>query len=345
MASISTGLDFHTVGVLTSTGGKMRSFTKDQTGGTDSGDAKEAWNRGYAQTLLIRDGNTWAQALADLGRGHLINLDVWHEATQGPCLSGSGRYGHNMAVAPEKSGTRWLVSDPWCSPAKWQWWEEHLLRQGAEEWGRRLRAGTAGESTFPTRAAFILALAATARRLMTEHDPENPTPDDNLGVTDEDGEATDTGGPSTIMYTITRSQSGGSTPPPAGGGADVRFINMSAADPSGWLINVGETTRWAYLDGKDGGDIPGKGAIEWVGKADSLTDDHIIRISIGAPYSDGKARPTGVLLHSTNDPYEAPTPPTPPSTDCADQVTKAISARDEEWEDWLLGGAPNQQTE
>jgi hypothetical protein len=341
MASISTGLDFHTVGAKTSTGGKMRSYTTDQTGGTDSGDAKQSWAKGYTEALTIRDGGTWAQALADLRAGHLINLDVWHEACQGPCLSGSGRYGHNMAIAPEKSGSRWLVSDPWCNPAKWQWWEEDLLRVGAEEWGRRLRAGTAGEGTFASRALYILALAATAKRLMTESTPDSETPPNHLGVTDPEGEATDTGGASTIMWTRTRSQNGGSNG--GGGSDDVRFINMSSAAPSGWLINVGETTRWSWLDGKDGGDIPGKGAVEWVGKADSLTDDHIIRISIPQPYSDGKARPSGVLLHSTNDPYTAPVTPTPeppPSTDCKAEVAAALTARDREWEEWLLAGSP-----
>jgi hypothetical protein len=333
MASISTGLDFHTLGKETSTGGKMRSYTSDQTGGTDSGDAKESWRRGYAEVLTVRDGNTWAGVLADLKAGHLVNLDVWHEACQGPCLSGSGRYGHNIAVAPEKSGTRWLVSDPWCKPARWQWWEESLLRDGAEEWGRRLRAGTAGESTFPTRALYILALAATAKRLMSEANPSEETPPNHLGVTTPEGEASETGGPSTVMWTRTKAQNGGSNG--GGGGSEVRFINMSAADPSGWLINVGETTRWKYLDGADGGDIPGKGAVEWVGKADSKTDDHIIRISIGQPYSDGKPRPTGVLLTSTNDPYEGPNTEPPPAN--CDEV---VAARDREWEEWLLAGSP-----
>ena len=47
----------------------------------------------------------------------MVMLDVWHASTGGPCLSGSGAYGHTMIVAPERSGADWLTSDPWCKPA------------------------------------------------------------------------------------------------------------------------------------------------------------------------------------------------------------------------------------
>src|SRR5262245_10909828 len=90
MASIATGLDYHTLGAKTSTGAKMRQSQDDQSGGTDAGDAKQAWARGYSETLVIRDGNTWADALDDLRDGRLIHLDVWHVTVGGPCLSGSG---------------------------------------------------------------------------------------------------------------------------------------------------------------------------------------------------------------------------------------------------------------
>ena len=49
MASICTGLDSHSGGSLTSTAEKMRNYTSDQSGGTDSGDATEAWQRGTAR--------------------------------------------------------------------------------------------------------------------------------------------------------------------------------------------------------------------------------------------------------------------------------------------------------
>jgi hypothetical protein len=340
MASISTGLDFHTLGKKTSTGGKMRTYTTDQSGGTDSGDAREAWTKGYSETLVSRDGKTWADALVDLRAGHLINLDVWHETCKGPCLSGSGRYGHNMAVAPEKSGTRWLVSDPWCKPGSWQWWPESLLRAGAEEWGRRLRTQTGARRTFVNDNRWIEALQSAARQHMTEFFPgrEQPLGEGN----DEDPD--DTGGPGVIMYTRTRAQSGGG----GGGGDDMRFVNVGGTDAqSGMLINVGASTKWEYLDGSPGGDIPGEGPQVWIGKADSQTGKHIIRIDIGAPYSDKQPRPTHVLLTSTNQPYTAPMPepPLPPSGDCNDEVAAAVTARDTEWEQWALDGAPSKKVQ
>ena len=158
MASLATGLDYHTEGELTSTGSRMRSYTSDQSGGTDSGDAVEAWQRGYRQSLSVRDGYTFDNALQDLERGSLVHLDVWHAScgsAAGICKSGSGSYGHTIAVAPEWSSSGWLVADPWCSPPKWGRVPEAQLRAGAEEWGRRVYGTAVLEADYPTTGGRI----------------------------------------------------------------------------------------------------------------------------------------------------------------------------------------------
>ncbi len=167
MASVATGIDYHTLGAIVSTGAEMRSRQSDQVGGTDSGDAAKAW-ASYGQDLRIMDGSTFDDALADLDVGRCLQLDVWHAAAQGPCLSGSGAYGHTMAVAPERSGTRWLVADPWCSPARWTWWEESLLRAGAEKLGTQAySAATAGPRGVRNERELIERMRPAMRVLMT----------------------------------------------------------------------------------------------------------------------------------------------------------------------------------
>src|SRR5262249_48255310 len=146
-ASIATGIAYDTAsdakpqGAKTSTGAKMRSYMTDQSGGTDSADAKQAWTVGYSETLTIRDGNVWSTVLDALTAGRLVHLDVWHAATApapGICLSGSGAYGHTIAVLPDCKDGSWLVADPWCNPPKWGRVPEANLKKGAEEWGRRV---------------------------------------------------------------------------------------------------------------------------------------------------------------------------------------------------------------
>lgn len=182
MAAGSTVIDHDTLGSTTSTGSAMRSRQSDQSGGTDSGDLAEAW-RNYGETLTIRDGRTWADALADLRAGRAIVLDVWHATAGGPCLSGSGAYGHSMAVAPEfhSDGDRILVSDPWCSPARWDWWPLQKLQAGAEVWGDQVYGRATGGRT----------VASVVRELMTRWRPGyDATPWDVL----------DTGGAGRILY-------------------------------------------------------------------------------------------------------------------------------------------------
>jgi len=202
MASIATGLDHESGGLQTSNGATMRARQSDQSGGTDSGDAAEAW-ASYGQELRVRDGETFEDALADLREGRLVHLDVWAQAAAGPCLSGTGAYGHTIAVAPEHSGSRWLVADPWCSPGKWTWWEEALLREGAETWGEMCYAGaTSGRGKLRT-PVLIALMRLAAKRLMSQYRPDAPAlvPPSRA-----------TGGSPRIMFTTTGAHDGA---PPA----------------------------------------------------------------------------------------------------------------------------------
>jgi hypothetical protein len=199
MTAIAVGIDYETAGDETSTGSRMRSYQDDQSGGTDSGDAKQAWARGYDATLIVRDGDTFGDALEDLRAGRLVHLDIWAAAMAGGCRSGSGEYGHTIAVLPDLDGTRWLVCDPWCSPPKWTRVEERELREGAESWGSRVFSQTAGSGLDPRSAAFRRLLAEIAHRLMSERHPGNVR---DLPPADEVG---DTGG-GIILYTTTHVQ-------------------------------------------------------------------------------------------------------------------------------------------
>lgn len=127
--------------------------------------------------------------------GRLVHLDVWAATVGGPCLSGSGAYGHTIAVAPEKSGTKWLVADPWCSPAKWVWWEESRLRSGAEEWGRRVLSTATGGLPPVGSAEWRVRVALLAKVLMSRWNPDHPAPDP--------GDSPDTGGAQSVLFTVT----------------------------------------------------------------------------------------------------------------------------------------------
>ena len=204
MASVATGIDFETGGATTSSGATMRARCSDQSGGTDSGDAAESW-ASYGHELRVRDGATFGDALADLGAGRLVHLDVWQEACAGPCMSGTGKFGHTIAVAPERSGTRWLTADPWCSPPKWVWWDEALLRSGAETWGGQVyTAATAGQRYLPESVlAALMRLAA--KRLMSAFHPLAPA----INAPPDTG-----GSGGRILFTTTRAWSDPDAPSP-----------------------------------------------------------------------------------------------------------------------------------
>jgi len=205
MASISTGLDMQTVGRRTSTGGRMRTYTSDQVGGTGSDDAREAWRKGYAQDLGVQDGASWANVLVSLRQGRGVNLDVWHADLPSGCVSGTGRYGHNIFVLPDCKSGAWLVSDPWCRPAGWRRISEGELRQAALKWGAMVRDQTGRGST-------LAQLIAQARELMALWFPTHEKPlDEHEAEPPMDGELPDpdqyeTGGYTPVMFTTTNRQ-------------------------------------------------------------------------------------------------------------------------------------------
>ena len=199
MASIACGLQLESG--QTSTGAKMRSFTSDQSGGTDSGDAREAWADGYGQSLIVRDGETFDRALDDLRSWRAVHLDVWHATVGGPCLSGSGSYGHTMIVLPDHNASGWLVGDPWCTDG-YHRVTESKLRAGAERWGSEVFGRAAEEPDYPTggRPTDPRVLAIVRRivkRLMSEAYPGGPPGELRYPP--------DTGGGS-ILFTVTHAR-------------------------------------------------------------------------------------------------------------------------------------------
>ena len=337
MASISTGLDFHTQGKKTSTGAKMRSYSGDPAGGTNSDDAVRSWSRGYSESLVIRDGNTFDQAVRDLEAGHLIHLDVWHAASRGPCMSGSGYYGHSQAVAPERSADKWLVADPMCSPGAWMWWPEESLRRGSEEWAERVRRGTGGNiPRITTDPKLLLLMDEVARNLMSRFYPGNEDPDpEDVG---------ETGGGGSIRYTMTRALTGG------GGGGQAMAISAAGGLKTDYTCKLGEG-RDFFADPnltKRLGEVSKDATVPYVGNAIGETvagGSRAVQVVTGTAYADGEARPTIVYVPADACwggpqpvPPDGPTP-VPPAVD-ADAIK---AQRDKQWRDWLLSGNPGEK--
>ena len=328
MASIATGLDFETVGGTTSTAKRMRSYTDDQSGGTDSSDAVQSWSRGYGKSLRVRDGATFTDALADLQAGRMVHLDVWHASVGGPCLSGSGTYGHTMAVAPDKNADGWAVADPWCNPGAWHRVTEAKLRAGAEEWGRRVySSATAGRADWHdlSRADQLVLLRLAAKALMTQYHPGNPAPMDWMP------HGADTGGGS-ILYTTTKANPKGSA------AAEDPTMDHRYANPANGTVVIGS----------------GRGIVNLVtGKTvtpSSTSFQAYARVVLAEPIDDsgeGESRQKGyavnykdqshLVLDDTVQSFTAvePAPIEPPDT------AEAIEQRDEEWLSWLTDGAPS----
>jgi hypothetical protein len=279
MTAIAVGLDFDTLGKKKSSGGKMRGYTTDQSGGTDSSDAREAWVKGYKETLIVRDGQPWNEALEDLRDGRLVHLDVWHAGLAGAsCVSGEGRYGHSIAVAPEhNSAGQWLVSDPWCKPGRWTWISERTLRLAAEDWGSRVfnRSTKGRSSPLPPVGSVELGLilAAMARYLMGLYKPGEEAPPGELPPTD-------TGGPPPIMYTVTAAH-------PEEEPMSLQFDIIS--DYGGTVTVKDDDLQHAYLDLTTGklADIPGGAVKPAYAK---------IKVQKGTILGDTDARRTGYLI-------------------------------------------------
>ena len=315
MASIATGLDYESAGIQTSSGSQMRARQSDQSGGTDSGDAAEAWGS-YGQTLRIRDGETWADALDDLEDGRLVHLDVWAQACAGPCLSGTGAYGHTIAVAPEKSGTRWLTSDPWCSPPKWTWWEEALLEAGAETWGGMCYAGaTAGMRWTGDERALRALMRLAAKRLMSLYRPDAPA---------AVPPSSDTGGSGRIMFTTT------SAPDP-----DVQEVGEMPMQAAGGLVSTVRARIRAGVDWYEDGNLTRRGGsmssdadVVYVAAPIGETGGaaYAVVLNTGNLYSDGAVRPSVVYVAAE----DADTYSSPPTASTVDEE-EIRAARDAEW--------------
>ena len=353
MASIATGLDYHTRGGDKSTGAKMRSYTSDQSGGTDSGDAVEAWRNGYAETLTVRDGYTFDNLIQDLGKGSAVHLDVWHASAGGPCLSGSGAYGHTMFVLPDQhsDGARWKVADPWCSPGSWSWWPESKLRAGAEEWGRRVYGTAVEDADWPTGGDTIgdprhpVALAIIrriVRLLMDAAYPGAEAPGPGPRTPPDWGE---TGGGKPILFTRTAAlgtAGGGSS---SGGDDMARFVQANGYSVgSGKLLKMKTGEAWEYLDGSPGGTFSADTNLTCFGLVDASSSRFLVALSTGAPYADGSPRTTLVAVPTSADPYPAPAPTPPPDSGGGD-LEEELAERDQAWRDWLLAGSPGEDPE
>jgi hypothetical protein len=365
MASIATGLDYDTKGAKKSTGKAMRSKQDDQSGGTDSGDAKQAWDRGYGENLSIRDGETWADLLGHLRDGHLVHVDVWHASVGGPCLSGSGAYGHTMVILPTLTGSNWKVSDPWCSPAKWSNVSEAKLKAGAEEWGRRVYGAAALEADYPADSSgprdprVLVVVSRIVRRLMSLSYPGHET-------TMPNPPPADTGGGQPILFTFATSY-----PPTAGGsttggtavgiyynparwaitkdlpvyldtsgafkvttlkaGAVITSLGAKAAHEGAGGDGLDQTWRAVLVNtgGLVDGESPTRQAVLWCRSADMPADSQ-------ATSSDWDGS-IWSLAHNPDGRF--PCPAAPPCPDCPDQA-EVIAARDEEWVAWTLEGSP-----
>jgi hypothetical protein len=105
-------------------------------------------------------------------------------------------------------------------------------------------------------------------------------------------------------------------------GGDMRFVNLTPGVVPTMLLNVGKGSAWYWLDGEKGGTMSADAAVPWLGKGDSVSGQHVVQIGTAAPYSDKVARPTAVLVRSTNSPYTAPKPP--PVVDCDAIVTAEL---------------------
>ena len=244
MASIAMGLayDASPQGSKTSTGAKMRSHQDDQSGGTDSGDARQAWSRGYSEELRVMDGHAFDDVLADLKAGRAVHLDVWHAKLNGPCLSGSGAYGHTVLVLPDHDERGWAVGDPWCSATDNSGYArvtQAELAAGAEYWGGQVYSAARAEPDYPTGGPspvdprVVPIVRRVVKRLMSAYRPGREWRDPpDVG---------DTGG-GAVLYTTTRAV-------PSGGGGDEMGMTLTDVRSDPGTATMDETGPiWRVAD-------------------------------------------------------------------------------------------------
>ena len=313
MAAAAVGLDYHTLGEKTSTGSKMRAFSGDTAGGTNTDEIERAWHTGYDEDPVTRDGNPWDKVIQDLTSGRLVMLQVWHATTGGPCLSGSGAYGHGICVAPEvrkdEGKVQWLVADPWCKPAKWVWWDESRLKAGALRWADKV---SASGPSIPIKDIAPDLLAGLVSALMAKYTPEHPA--------EEDPEPPSVGGggvlfASTAMHEEERASDMSIN---TNGSGIVSKRRVKLTEEAGFYADSDLTEKYGTLDAGTVrvlmGPVVG-------GKA------HAILVETSKPYSDGTKRPTIVYVtkDKCSEPYAV--------------EDDALKERDREWRAWLDGDA------
>jgi hypothetical protein len=310
MASAATGLDFDTLGKKTSTGSKMRARSGDPSGGTTASDAARAWDT-YDEVLSVQNGKGWDDVIASLKAGRLVHLDVWAATCGGPCCKSA--CGHTLVVAPEQhSDGRWLVSDPWCRPAKWTWWAESKLRKGAEEWADRCgwRASTKGLPR-DIRNLTVDELRNIVKGMVDLWFPGHP-----LHPEDDDYEPATFG----VMPTLwTRTDAH-----PDEGAVDMAIQSPTSLG-SDYVLPVKKGTSWyknGDLTGKYG-EFSSDRELPYVGVVID-GDSRAVIVKTSKPYPDGEDKPTVVYVkQSAGEPKKVP-----PSDD---------AARDKQWRDWLDG--------
>jgi hypothetical protein len=340
MASIATGLDYDTRGAKRSTGAKMRELSGDTSGGTNSSGARTAWDRGYSETLTVRDGHTFDDALADLRAGRMVHLDVWAATLGGPCLSGSGAYGHTIAVLPDYTSSGWSVADPWCSPGRWAREPESQLRAAAEQWGRDVYGTTAGEPDYPTgdrdpRSAAVLAIVErVVARLMSERYPGGPTlgefdvPDELAGLFAE------TAGGQPILYTVTAAIA-------PGGDDSVTITQVKGED---WRAKNGVLRTAPDTAASQITTLPAGTIVRSIAEISSAGSAYSWRLTEhgGSPaYFVYKRLSDGSIPDF--DPISSPGVDAALSDYIARVPSPAgpdVAERDEEWREWLLEGSP-----
>ncbi len=315
MVAAAVGLDFHTLGGKTSTGAKMREYSGDSSGGTNSDEIERAWKSGYSEDPAVRDGRPWSDVLADLNAGRMVMLQVWHATVGGPCLSGSGAYGHGLSVLPDlhSDGERWKVSDPWCKPPKWSWVSEAKLKAGAEKWAEKMTFAIYGANGGRLRDADPAVLQAAIKLLMSRWNPDHPARRDPPGA----------GGAAGVLFASTRAQS-------SSGGTDVTINANGSAMTSKRALDVGEGLN-IYGDAEltdQLGEFGSDQTVKYVGPAVGPAPGIAILIHTGYPYDDGQRRDSVVYVNPDHvgDPYTLPDAPDDP-----------IAARDAEWRAWLDG--------
>jgi hypothetical protein len=327
MAAGAVGLDYHTLGRKLSDGADMRRYSGDDGGGTSTDDLAQAWRVGYDETARQRDGHTWEDAVGELREGRAVMIQVWHATMGGPCLSGSGAYGHGITIAPEQhSDGRWLVADPWCKPPTWVWWEAWRIRDGAEEWAGRCAREVEGrgDGPLPDMRGYPLALIhAAARRLRDRWHPGDP------GPAEEPLEA----GGGGILYASSA----------AHGGTDMA-VNTTANEP------VTSSRRVALAEGTDIyadaeltqklTDLSNDRVVPLLGTAVGADGRAVLVNVAGALYDDGESRPTIVYVKEsalgaiTPEPGPEPPPePEPPAP--SEDVAAAVAERDRLWREWM----------